>query len=103
MASPTDEASRRRGSLLQHRLITQYVMAPVCSSFSPCVLEINLQAGGKILDTWTRLHFSIPASRRASSNECSSSLCVPSPLVKNIFFGTFGFNFSSPSSAYFVI
>ena len=46
------------------------------------------QFGGKILDTLTRLHFSIPAFLRASSRDCSFSLCLPTPFVKNIFFGT---------------
>src|SRR5208337_5605541 len=63
-------------------------MAPGVNCFSPCVLEIILQRGGNMLDTCTKLHFSIPASRKARSKECNSSLCVPTPLVKNIFLGT---------------
>jgi len=47
-----------------------------------------LQPGGKILETCTRLHFSMPASLSASSYERNSSLCVPTPLVKNTFVGT---------------
>lgn len=41
-----------------------------------------------MLDTVTRLNFAIPASRRASSNEVSLSLWVPTPLVKKTFLGT---------------
>jgi hypothetical protein len=63
-------------------------MAPGINSFNPCVLEIILQRGGNMLDTCTKLHFSIPASRKARSKECNSSLCVPTPFVKNIFLGT---------------
>src|SRR5262249_57986940 len=44
--------------------------------------------GGKMLDTRTRLHAAIPADRSASSNEVSFSRCLPTPLVKNISFGT---------------
>jgi hypothetical protein len=51
-------------------------------------LEIILQRGGNMLDTCTKLHFSIPASRKARSKECNSSLCVPTPFVKKIFLGT---------------
>jgi hypothetical protein len=46
------------------------------------------QWGGKILDTVTRLHFSILASLRASSKEERYSLCLPTPLVKKTFDGT---------------
>jgi hypothetical protein len=61
---------------------------PGISSFMLSFLGRILQPGGKILDTCTRLHFSMPASLRASSYERSSSLCVPTPLVKNTFVGT---------------
>jgi len=57
----------------------------------PFCLETILQCGGTILDTFTRLHFSIPASRNASSKDCSSCLCFPTPLVKKTFFGTIFF------------
>ena len=46
------------------------------------------QFGGKMLDTRTRLHAAMPAERSASSNEVSFSRCFPTPLVKNISFGT---------------
>lgn len=40
-----------------------------------------------MLETYTRLHFSIPAFLRASSKDASLSLCIPTPLVKNICLG----------------
>jgi hypothetical protein len=88
MAQPTDAARSLLGSLVQERLITQYVIAPGINSLSPWVLEIILQRGGNILDTCTKLHFSIPASLKARSKECNSSLCVPTPFVKKILLGT---------------
>src|SRR6185437_8417373 len=39
-------------------------------------------------ETRTRFCEAIPASRRASSKDVSRSLCLPTPLVKKIFFGT---------------
>src|SRR5271170_7925864 len=57
-----------------------------------------LHCGGKMEDTRTRFCDAMPASRRASSNEVNRSLCLPTPLVKNIFFGTMLFpNFYVPS------
>jgi hypothetical protein len=44
--------------------------------------------GGKMDETRTRFCEAIPASRSASSNDVSRSLCLPTPLVKKIFFGT---------------
>jgi hypothetical protein len=41
-----------------------------------------------MLDTVTKLHFSMPASRNANSKLRNSCLCVPTPLVKKIFDGT---------------
>jgi hypothetical protein len=46
-----------------------------------------LQFGGKMLETLTRLHFSIPAFRSASSSDCNFSLCLPTPFVKKTFLG----------------
>ena len=54
----------------------------------PSSTLMRSQWGGKILDTVTRLHFSILASLRASSNEERYSLCLPTPLVKKTFVGT---------------
>src|SRR4030042_5727096 len=67
-------------------------MAPGRISLIPLAFEMNRQPGGRMLDTCTRLHFSIPASLRASSKECSSSRCLPTPLVKNILRGTWVIN-----------
>ena len=39
-------------------------------------------------ETRTRFCEAMPASRRASSKEVNRSLCLPTPLVKKIFFGT---------------
>jgi hypothetical protein len=39
-------------------------------------------------ETRTRFCEAMPASRRASSKELKRSLCLPTPLVKNSFFGT---------------
>src|SRR5512136_2489692 len=88
MAQPMEAAIRRRGSLVLHLARTQKVIPPGVNSFSPWVRDMILQRGGKMLDTWTRLHFSIPASRRDNSKERSSSLCTPTPLVKKSLRGT---------------
>jgi len=56
--------------------------------FSPSLREINLQLGGNIDDTRTMLHAAIPAFRNASSKLDSLSRCLPTPLVRNIFFAT---------------
>jgi hypothetical protein len=56
--------------------------------FNPSLREISLQFGGKIDDTRTMLHAAIPALRRASSKLESRSLCLPTPLVRNIFLAT---------------
>src|SRR5271170_3654939 len=34
-------------------------------------------------ETWTKLYFSIPAWRMASSSDCGRYLCLPTPFVKN--------------------
>src|SRR5262245_60920268 len=47
-----------------------------------------LHRGGQMLLTRTRLNPAIPASRKASSNDCKLFGCLPSPLVKNIRLGT---------------
>ena len=41
-----------------------------------------------MLETWTRLNFSIPAFLSASSKDASLSLWMPTPFVKKIFAGT---------------
>jgi len=47
-----------------------------------------LHCGGKMDETRTKFCEAIPASRSASSKEVKRSLCLPTPLVKNSFFGT---------------
>src|SRR5256885_14029213 len=54
----------------------------------PCDRERMRHLGGKMLDTRPRLQAAMPAERRASSNDVSFSRCFPTPLVKNISFGT---------------
>src|SRR5664279_2012368 len=52
-------------------------------------------------ETRTRFCEAIPASRSASSKEVKRSLCLPTPLVKKIFFGTMLFpNFYVSSVSY---
>jgi len=87
IAHPIDADINLFGSLLQHLLNTQKVIEPGNNFLRPFDLEIILQPGGKILDTVTKLHFSIPASLNALSNDCNSSLCDPTPFVKNISLG----------------
>ena len=41
-----------------------------------------------MLETVTRLYFSMPASLNASSNEANLSLLIPTPLVRKILVGT---------------
>src|SRR5689334_23447353 len=68
--------------------MTTKVTCPGSSSFAPCDRERMRQFGGKMLDTRTRLQAAMPAERSASSNDVSFSRCLPTPLVKNISFGT---------------
>src|SRR5438093_13646905 len=68
--------------------MTTKVTWPGSSRFMPCVRDRMRHLGGKMLDTRTRLHAAMPADRRASSNDVSFSRCLPTPLVKNISFGT---------------
>src|SRR5215470_13983829 len=56
--------------------------------FKPSLREISLQFGGNIDDTRTMLHAAIPALRSASSKLESLSRCLPTPLVRKIFFAT---------------
>src|SRR5438270_7358096 len=68
--------------------MTTNVTCPGASRFMPWARERMRHLGGKMLDTRTRLHAAMPADRNASSNEVSFSRCFPTPLVKNISFGT---------------
>src|SRR6476469_5883564 len=88
MATPTVAAIKRCGSRVAASDITTKVTWPGSSRLAPCARDRILQFGGKMLDTRTRLHAAMPAERSASSNEVSFSRCLPTPLVKNISFGT---------------
>jgi len=84
------------GSLVQQRLKTQYVMAPGINSLRPESWKSFYSAAEICWIPVPNLHFSIPASRKARSKECNSSLCVPTPFVKNIFLGYKTIHFSTP-------
>src|SRR6185503_445521 len=68
--------------------MTTKVTCPGSRRLAPWARERMRHLGGKMLDTRTRLHAAMPAERSASSNEVSFSRCFPTPLVKNISFGT---------------
>src|SRR4029077_16420703 len=68
--------------------MTTNVTCPGSRRLAPSLRVRILQLGGKMLDTLTRLHAAIPADRSASSKDVSFSRCLPTPLVKNISFGT---------------
>ncbi len=82
MATPTEAATRRCGSLVAFSLITTWRTCPDLSSFCPSCSEISLQWGGKIDDTRTRLYCAMPAERSAISKLESFSRCLPTPLVR---------------------
>src|SRR6185503_3444271 len=88
MATPTVAAMSRCGSRVAASDITTKVTWPGFSRLMPSLRDMMRQPGGKMLDTRTRLQAAIPADRSASSNEVSFSLCLPTPLVKNISLGT---------------
>src|ERR1700751_9056 len=87
-ARPMLAAMRRCASLVEFSLITVNATCPGFMCFSPSLREINLQLGGKIEETRTMLHTAMPALRRASSKLESLSRCLPTPLVRKIFFAT---------------
>ena len=87
-ARPMDAAMRRFGSFVSWRAMTQWTIWPGMMSFSPSLRLISRQCGGKMELTVTRLAFSIPASRSASSNDERRSLCTPTPFVKKMALGT---------------
>src|SRR5207249_5907808 len=88
IARPAVVVIRRCGSRVAASDMTTKVTWSGSSSFIPCPRDRMRQLGGKILDTRTRLQAAMPADRSASSNEVSFSRCFPTPLVKNISFGT---------------
>src|SRR5579875_2922736 len=88
MATPTDAAISRWGSLVAFSLITTCRICPGLSSFMPSCGEMSLQCGGKIDETRTRLYWAMPALRSAISKLESFSRCLPTPLVRKIFLAT---------------
>src|ERR1700678_1737857 len=88
MATPIDDASKRCGSCVEFSATTEKTTSPGDRCVSPCDRGISLQLGGKMEETRTRFCAAMPASRKASSKEVRRSRCFPTPLVKNIFFGT---------------
>jgi hypothetical protein len=78
----------RLNSLLLDFDNTQKVIWPGISVAKPCLRDIILQLGGKMLETCTRLHYYIPALLKASSKDRNSSLCRPTPFVKKSCLGT---------------
>src|SRR5579875_3163146 len=98
MATPMLETMRRCGSRVEFSAITAKTISPWLRYLRPSLRGMILHCGGKIEETRTRFCEAIPASRRASSNEVSRSLCLPTPLVKKSFFGTMLLpNFDVPS------
>jgi hypothetical protein len=88
MATPHEAAIKRCGSRVEFSLITTNVTCPGLNSFMPSARGINLQRGGKMLETRTKLQAAMPADRNASSKLASFSRCFPTPFVRNIRFGT---------------
>src|ERR1035437_4945867 len=88
MATPMLETSSRCASRVEFSAITAKTTSPGLRYLRPSLRGISLQLGGKIEETRTILCEAIPASLRASSKELKRSLCLPTPLVKNSFFGT---------------
>src|SRR3989339_490044 len=87
-ATPIEDATILFGSFVEFLDMTRNTTCPGCSSLSPSSLETILHPGGRMLETDTRLNFSIPASLSAISKDWSSCLCLPTPLVLNISLGT---------------
>src|ERR1700681_4148729 len=87
-ARPMLAAIKRCASLVEFSLITVKATWPGLMYFKPSLREISLQFGGKMEDTRTMLQAAMPAFRRASSKLESLSRCLPTPLVRNIFFAT---------------
>src|SRR5438445_10885568 len=81
-------AISRCGSRVEFSLIPVNATCPGFMCFSPSLREISLQFGGKMDDTRTMLHAAMPALRSASSKLESLSRCLPTPLVRKIFFAT---------------
>src|ERR1017187_4976848 len=101
MATPMLATISRCGSRVEFSAITEKTTSPSRRYLSPSLRGITLHCGGKMEDTRTRFCEAIPASRSASSKDVNRSLCLPTPLVKKIFFGTMPFpNFYVPSVSF---
>src|ERR1700724_596436 len=87
-AKPILAAINRCASLVEFSLMTVKATCPGLMCFNPSLREINLQLGGNMEETRTMLHAAIPALRKANSKLESLSRCLPTPLVRNIFFAT---------------
>src|SRR5713101_10005331 len=87
-ARPMLAAIRRCASFVEFSLITVNATWPGRRCFNPSLREISLQFGGKMDDTRTMLHAAMPALRKASSKLESLSRCLPTLLVRKIFFAT---------------
>src|SRR4051812_41468158 len=88
MATPMLAAIKRCGSCVEASATTANTTSPGFKYFWPSRRESSLQFGGKMEETRTRFCAAMPASRSANSNEVRRSLCLPTPFVRNICFGT---------------
>src|ERR1700685_3807867 len=81
-------AISRCASRVEFSLITVKATCPGRICFNPSLREIKRQLGGKIEETRTILQAAMPALRKANSKLESRSRCLPTPLVRKIFFAT---------------
>src|ERR1035441_618940 len=88
MATPMLDTTSRCGSRVEFSAITAKTTSPGLRNLRPSLRASSLQFGGKMDETRTRFCEAMPASRSANSKEVNRSLCLPTPLVKNSFFGT---------------
>ena len=88
IAIPMEAEISLLGSLVSFLAITAKVISPDFSCFKPSFFEIIAHFGGKILETLTILHFSIPAALNANSKDDNLFVSTPTPFVKKSFFGT---------------
>src|SRR5271168_2521898 len=81
-ATPSPAQSKRLGPLVLDSLNTPKVTWPGISARMPSPTVIILHRAGRIPDTCTRLYFSMPACRKASSCDWALNRWRPTPLVK---------------------
>src|ERR1035437_1145998 len=82
MAMPRPAQRRRLGSSVEDSDMFPKTIWPGVSRRMPCWMVMILQWVGMMPETCTRLYFSMPAWRMASSSDCGRYLCLPTPLVK---------------------